>query len=200
LVFPWRQNELCRRFGTLRQVHLQRLDEYHSYSSPNRKYTRFRTRRKFEIKSVRLYNIFRRFLKSGTIILKNVFWIKHVFLFSLRSLSKTFLILWGVEGDMVKNVYCSSCNESWIFSTSFQKILRYQISWKSVHWGQNCSVWTVVIMDRYDEVSSYFSQFWESAYNLAYFPKLLSYTILGFEVTLCGPASQLCSSIVLLKP
>jgi hypothetical protein len=84
-VFPRRLNELRRRFGTLCQVHLQRLMKnmnnekgawylcmpcpgwqgqwpnvgtIHSDAGeiPKRKYTRFRTRRKFEInKLLRLY-------------------------------------------------------------------------------------------------------------------------------------------------
>jgi hypothetical protein len=78
-VFPWRQIVFYRRFGTLYQVHLQRLDvKYFTLYTPHpafedgpdrgfrnvgktqsdageipkRTYTGFRTRRKFEIKNM----------------------------------------------------------------------------------------------------------------------------------------------------
>jgi hypothetical protein len=51
-----------------------------------------------------------------------------------------------------KNVHWSKCKlriilvifqkKTWIFSTDFQIILKYQISWKSVQWKSNCSVLT----------------------------------------------------------
>jgi len=40
---------------------------------------------------------------------------------------------------------------------SFRKLLKHQISWKSVHRGPNCSVQT----DRYDEVIVAFQNFFE---------------------------------------
>jgi hypothetical protein len=65
---------------------------------------------------------------------------KYVFWLSLQFLSETFLILRRIQRDIkmykglhVKDpLFLSDVNETWIFSTDFRKILKYQTSWKFV--------------------------------------------------------------------
>jgi hypothetical protein len=99
---------------------------------------------------VRLYPICPHYPTNGMIFGKKFLSLKCVFWFSLHILSETFLIL-GTEREVIKNVYSSSCkghvvflfsvNQTRIFFKDFRKkILKYQISWKSVQWEPNCSV------------------------------------------------------------
>jgi hypothetical protein len=68
---------------------------------------------------------------------------KSVFLLFLRLSPVTFLFLRRTEQD-VTNIECwSSCevpvtsfNEPWMFSAYFRKILKCQISWKSLQWSR----------------------------------------------------------------
>ena len=69
--------------------------------------------------------------------------IKCVFWFSLKILSETFLKLRSTEQDKIKMciglhvkypLFLSDFNENWIFLTDFEKMLKHQISWKSVQW------------------------------------------------------------------
>jgi len=53
--------------------------------------------------------------------------------------------------------------DTWIFSTDFRDIPKYQISWRSVHWEPSCSMRTDKRTDRHDGAKSRFSQFCESA-------------------------------------
>jgi len=71
--------------------------------------------------------------------------------FSLQLPSETFLILGPNERGIIVDVHRFACkisvflsdfNETWIFSTDFRKIIKYQITWKSVRWEMNCFMWT----------------------------------------------------------
>jgi len=82
---------------------------------------------------------------------KNVLNTECVFWFPVQLLSGTFLILRRSEQVMIKNIQWSSCkvhvilsdfNETWIFSIAYRKVLKYQISWKSVKWEPSCSLRT----------------------------------------------------------
>jgi len=75
--------------------------------------------------------------------------IKRVFWDSLQLLPDTFFILRRIQRDIIINVNClhvkfpllsSDFNEAWIISTDFRKILKYQISRKSVHWDPRFSM------------------------------------------------------------
>ena len=76
---------------------------------------------------------------------------KCVFWFSVQLLSKTFHILRRIEQDIIimcighnikYQLFLSDFNQTWIFLTDFKKILKYQISWKSILWELSCSMWT----------------------------------------------------------
>ena len=91
------------------------------------------------LRSVRLYTIFSTFSHKQPQFLKNILNTKCVFLFSLEFLSDSFLLLRRTELDIITNVHQSSCtvplflsgfNVTWIFSTDFRRILKYQISLK----------------------------------------------------------------------
>jgi hypothetical protein len=119
-------------------------------------------------------NTFPYYLINGTIVAsKNIIDINYVFRFSVQLLSEIFFILRRMERDMVKNVcwcsrevplFMSDFNESWIFSTVFRNIFKYQISRKSVQWEPSCSTRT----DAHDVANSCFSQIWNV-------PQLINY-------------------------
>jgi hypothetical protein len=100
--------------------------------------------------------------------------IKCVFWFSLQVLSETFLI-GKTEWVMIINVYWSSRKvpvipvrflmKHGISLTDFQKILKYQISLKSVQWEQSCS--KVIRQEgSHDKANSCCSQFCECAQKI----------------------------------
>jgi len=72
-------------------------------------------------------------------------------------LSETFFILIGIERDVIKNIYWSSCKvpgilsdckETRIFSTYFRKTLIFQILWKSFQCESSCYMRTDGRTDR----------------------------------------------------
>ena len=98
--------------------------------------------------------------------------IKCVIWFSPQLLFETFLIQRRTGRDIIKMytslrvkclLFLSDFNETWAFSTDFQKVLKYNIEWKSVQWEPSCYTWTGVRTDRHDEANSRFSQFCERA-------------------------------------
>ena len=79
--------------------------------------------------------------KKKTLNTKCVSW------FSLQLPSEIFLILGPNERGIIVNVhrfsrkvpaFLSGFNETWIFSTYFRKLIKFQISWKSVQWELSC--------------------------------------------------------------
>jgi hypothetical protein len=101
--------------------------------------------------STPLYNIFPHYLINSTIFEKMLLITKCVFWFSLQLLSETFLILKWNEWGMIQicfglhvkyPLFIPDFNETWILSTDFRKILKYEITWKSVQWEQSCSMLT----------------------------------------------------------
>ena len=82
---------------------------------------------------------------------------------SLQHLSETFLILWRIERD-ISNMYIglhvkyhlflSDFKMTWILSTGLRKILKYQISRKSVQWEPRCSMGTDRQADRHDAANT----------------------------------------------
>ena len=96
-----------------------------------------------------------RYLINGTIFEKEFIGNKMcAFSFSKKNLPGNCFSLKIIVRDMMEIVYIglyvkytlflSDLNENWIFTTNFQKkkILKYQISWKSVQWEPSCSIQT----------------------------------------------------------
>jgi len=97
---------------------------------------------------LQLYIIFPHCLINSTTCGRKLLKTYCVFWFSVHLLSETFLILRRTERNMIINyiflhvkypLCLSHFNETCIFLTYFRKILKYQISRKSVQWGGGAS-------------------------------------------------------------
>jgi hypothetical protein len=96
---------------------------------------------------------------------------KCVFGFSIESLTETFLIIRKIQRGII-NVEKSSCQiltKTEIFSRDFRKILKHQVSWKSVQWEPSCSTRPTGRTNRHDEANSHFSQFCERVFKSIHF-------------------------------
>jgi hypothetical protein len=68
----------------------------------------YATRVRNVICGLRLHQIYRHYLINGTIFRKKLLNIKYMFGFSLRLLFETFLIMTGIQRDIVINVFMQS--------------------------------------------------------------------------------------------
>jgi len=96
------------------------------------------------------YVIYRTIWDKKLLNMKCAFW------FSLQFLCDTFPVLRRLERDVIKiyfglhvkfSLFSSEFHETWILWTDFSKILKYQISWKSVQWKPSFSMRTDRRMD-----------------------------------------------------
>jgi hypothetical protein len=99
-------------------------------------------------------------------IIKCVFWV------SLQLLSETFFYSkknWATHYGLHPCIlYSYPILIKLEFFDIFSKILKYQISWKSIQWEPSCSMRTDGRTERHDEANSSFSQFCESAYKVSF--------------------------------
>ena len=113
---------------------------------------------------------------------------EKVFWLFLQLLSETFLILKITSRCYHKCTYTllhvkypfflSDFNDTWIFSTSFGRMLTYKITWISIQGEPSCSTRT----DGHDQAYSRFSQFCERVYK----PKFIDDFLVNHSQIYCN--------------
>ena len=120
----------------------------------------------FHLWSAPLHNIFPHYLINGTSFgKKKSYWTQNVLIFfttfvwNISHSKQKWEMWWKIYiGLHVKDLlFLSDYKGSWIFSTDFRKIFKYQISWKFVQWEPSCSMRTDGKTYRHDEDNSRFS-------------------------------------------
>ena len=113
---------------------------------------------------IQLYCIFPHYLVNSKIFKKKLLNIKCVFLVSLQLYLKHDL-------HAKYLFFVPYYNETLIFLTDSWKILKYHISWKSVQWELNCSMWVGRQMDGQTDMTKLTVAF----HNYANVPKMNMY-------------------------
>jgi hypothetical protein len=95
------------------------------------------------LRPIPLYYIFPHYLINGMIFGgKKLFNTKCAFWFSLQLVWNTsYSTIWSkmyISLQLKSPLYFSDHKETWIFSTDFRKMFKYQISWKYVQWESRC--------------------------------------------------------------
>jgi len=138
--------------------------------------------------------------------------IRYALVFSVN-LSETFLSLRKIQRDAIKKcpvrnvkypLLLSDFNETWIVSTDFRKVFKWQISWKSVVWDTSSSMRTDGRTDGHDEVSSRFSQFCTHTHARTHTHTPGTYKLLFARTVICinsndNPATPLWPLVISLN-
>jgi hypothetical protein len=118
-------------------------------------------------KSMHLHHTFPRHLINGMIFGDKKF-TEYKMCVLIFSTTLSFLILRTIQPDIITNVHRCSCElpifcqiliKLEIFLTDIWKILKYQMSQKSVQLELSCSMQTDEQMNRHDEDNSHFCNF-----------------------------------------
>jgi len=102
---------------------------------------------------IQLNSIFPHYLMNSKIFYKNLVNIKCALYFP-TTLSETWSSWFSCKIPVILVILKWNFN----FLDRFFKILKYQISWKSVQWAPSCSMWVDGRTDRHDKANSWLSQ------------------------------------------